>query len=92
MASVVIEEKLSREVCRNPEISFNAFTSKHTPIIIRLEGIIANMPVKILIDGGSTHDFISSQLVQQFKLHIVPSNIFKVMVGNEENFEYIGLT
>lgn len=47
--------------------------------------------VQVLIDGGSTHNFIKPHLVQQFKLPIVPSNFFKVMVGNRDNLECTGL-
>lgn len=50
----------------------------------RIIGTIQNTRLTILIDGGSTHNFIEDRLVKFMGLQTVHSNQFKVMVGNDE--------
>lgn len=61
--SVDMEEGVSVEVCENPKINFNALIGQPNLRTITLQGIIDNIPVQILIDGGSTHNFIKLELV-----------------------------
>ncbi|XP_035843990.1 uncharacterized protein LOC118490448 [Helianthus annuus] len=55
------------------EVSFHAITGK-----------IKNKDVVVLIDGGSTHNFIDQSLVDRFGLIIDREVTFEVVVGNRE--------
>lgn len=46
--------------------------------------------MQILIDGGSTYNFIQPRIVQQVKLLVTSSNLFQVMVGNGDKLDYLG--
>lgn len=51
---------------------------------IRIIGTIQKAWLTIVIDGGSTHNFIQDCLVKFMGLEIVHSNKFKVMVCNDK--------
>jgi len=51
-----------------PEISFHAITGTEHPHTIRVLGKLKNKDVTVLIDGGSTHNFIDQSIVSQFGL------------------------
>ena len=38
----------------------------------------------VLIDGGSTHNFIDLNVVSKFGLHVMKDKTFQVMVANRE--------
>lgn len=46
------------------QISFYALSGHSAPETLRLLGRLANQPVVILIDGGSTHNFVQAPLVR----------------------------
>lgn len=75
----------------NPEIRLNPLTSQHTPRTLRLTRYVQNRLIKILIDGGFTHNFIQPILVQSVELPVYPTKTFKVLVGNGQNLEFFGM-
>ncbi|KAF7815120.1 Transposon Ty3-G Gag-Pol polyprotein [Senna tora] len=66
----------------NPEISLNALTGQRSITTIKLSGKCNNIWVNILVDGGSTDNFIKSCMVQKLKLTTVSTPKFKVFVGS----------
>jgi hypothetical protein len=52
------------------------------PATIRISGKLANHPVIVLIDGGSTHNFVQNRLAKFLNLPSNPTDPLKVMVGN----------
>ena len=44
----------------------------------------------VLIDGGSTHNFIDHAIVSKFGLPVIRDKKFEVMVANREKIECIG--
>lgn len=48
-----------------PEISFHAMAGTNHPQTIRVLGKIRNNPITVLIDGGSTHNFIDQYIVSK---------------------------
>ncbi|KAJ0015173.1 hypothetical protein Pint_21550 [Pistacia integerrima] len=46
------------EVIDIPTISLHALAGQHCPRTLRMIGVIQGMDVQVLIDGGSTHNFI----------------------------------
>ena len=66
------------------EISFHAILEKTTSTIMKIQGTLQGNKVLILIDSGSTHNFISEQVVQKagLPIQIIPS--FSVQIGNKD--------
>ncbi|PNX98954.1 retrotransposon-related protein, partial [Trifolium pratense] len=64
------------------QISFHAMSGSADPATIRISGFLANHPVTVLIDGGSTHNFIQTRLAKFLDLPSNPTPNLKVMVGN----------
>ena len=67
-----------------PEISFHAIARTEHPQTIRVLGKLKNKDVTVLIDGGSTHNFIDQSIVSQFGLQEIRDKTFQVMVANRE--------
>ncbi|GJY42113.1 transposon ty3-G gag-pol polyprotein [Tanacetum coccineum] len=66
------------------EVSFHTITGIIHPQTSRLPDKIKNKDVVVLIDGGSTHNFIDQALVDRFGLIIDREITFEVIVGNRE--------
>ena len=64
------------------EISFHAILGKSVGTNMKLQGVIGNKEVFILVDSGSTHNFVVETIVEELKLPVqfVPS--FGVQIGN----------
>jgi hypothetical protein len=56
----------------------------NTPKPYMCWGILRNKSVTVLIDGGSTHNFIDQAVVSKFGLLVNRSKQFQVMVANRE--------
>lgn len=64
------------------EISLHAILGKSQPTTMKIHGMLHSTEVLILIDGGSTHNFISDVLVNELKLATQPVTSFGVQIGN----------
>lgn len=73
-----------------PEISFHAMVGTNHPQTLRMTGRNRNNEVIVLIDGGSTHNFIKQSIVKKLALPIISDKSFHVMVGNCEKIECTG--
>nr|TKS05812.1 hypothetical protein D5086_0000129320 [Populus alba] len=73
-----------------PEISFHAIASAEHPQTLRVLGNLRNKSVTVLINGGSTHNFIDQAVVSKFGLPVNRSKQFQVMVANREKITYNG--
>ncbi|KAJ0744829.1 putative nucleotidyltransferase, Ribonuclease H [Helianthus annuus] len=73
-----------------PEVSFHAITGALHPQTIRLVGKIGNKQVLVLVDGGSTHNFIDQSLVTRFGLTVSQEAKLEVMVANRERLTCMG--
>ncbi|XP_077223768.1 uncharacterized protein LOC143857236 [Tasmannia lanceolata] len=67
-----------------PTISFHALMGLTVSRTLRLEGFIINHKIQVLVDGGSTHNFIQERVAKFLGLPITQSPHFKVHVGNGE--------
>lgn len=70
-----------------PQISLNTMEGTPAPQTFRLLGQLRRHQVIILIDGGSTHNFIQSRLARFLALSTVPTATLRVMVGNGNTLE-----
>jgi hypothetical protein len=63
-----------------PVISLNALTGFFVPQTLKLIGYIKKHKVNILIDSGSTHNFIHRHISQQTHCYIHAVNNFQIMI------------
>ncbi|KAJ0855790.1 putative retrotransposon gag domain, aspartic peptidase domain superfamily [Helianthus annuus] len=72
------------------EISFLAVSGTILPQTLRLSGKIGDHTMVVLVDGGSTHNFISQALVDKLGLTVVNDVNFEVVVANEDTLVCAG--
>ncbi|XP_027905965.1 uncharacterized protein LOC114165577 [Vigna unguiculata] len=66
------------------QISFNALLGHSIPRTLRVLGHIQSSSIAILVDSGSTHNFIQDRKAKFLGLQAVPAQGFHVLVGNGE--------
>ncbi|XP_058725452.1 uncharacterized protein LOC131596726 [Vicia villosa] len=69
------------------QISLHALMGHSIPQTLRVMGQIRTSPVAILIDSGSTHNFLQDRVAKQLGLMIEAAHSFKVLVGNGEELQ-----
>jgi hypothetical protein len=65
-----------------PKISLHALTGWSTPRTMRIEGRVGNHTLTVLIDSGSTYNFINSKIAEELQLPIIPMGPFIVRVAD----------
>jgi len=65
-----------------PVISLNALTGFSTPQTLKLINYIKYRKVIILVDSGSTHNFIHRRIAQETHCYIHAINNFQIMIAN----------
>jgi hypothetical protein len=73
-----------------PTISCNALVGINTPQILKIEGYIKNKKVIVLIDYGSTHNFIHYKLARDLNCFVYPTPKFQVMIVDGGNINFLG--
>ena len=89
----VTEEQLVDENYEGPlepEITLHALTGWTAPKTMRITAKICAHDIIVLIDSGSTHNFISERMVNLLRLPVVPTQTFTVRVANGENLKCQG--
>ncbi|XP_061370669.1 uncharacterized protein LOC133313296 [Gastrolobium bilobum] len=84
-------QKLEDEGTSVPGISYHALAGQPSNNTLRLKGKINHTAVQILVDGGSTHNFIQDRLVKFLGLAIQPAPKFQVLVGNGATLDCMGV-
>ncbi|KAJ1433575.1 Retrotransposon gag domain [Sesbania bispinosa] len=72
-----------------PHLSLNALKGGPGVGTIRFVARINTLPVKVLVDGGSSDNFLQPRVANFLKLPIEPAPSFKVMVGNEPTSNWL---
>ena len=65
-----------------PVISLNSLTGFSTPQTLKLIGYIKHRKVIILVDSGSTHNFIHRRIAQETHYYIHAVYNFQIMIAN----------
>jgi hypothetical protein len=65
-----------------PVISLNSLTGFSSPQTLKLIGYIKYRKFIILVDSGSTHNFIHRHIAQETNCHIYAINNFQIMIAN----------
>ena len=71
-------------------ISCNEFSRINTLQTLKIEGYIKKKKVIVLIDSGSTHNFIRYKLAKALNFFIYPTSFFQVMMENGGTINYSG--
>lgn len=66
------------------QISLHALLGHAIPETLRVLGLISKQPVAILVDSGSTKNFIQDRIAKQLGLPLQQAPSFQVLVGNGE--------
>ena len=74
----------------SPTISCNALAGITTPQTLKIEGNIKNKKVIVLIDSGSTDNFIHCKISKELNLFLYPALECQVMVANGRTINYSG--
>ncbi|GJV25063.1 transposon ty3-I gag-pol polyprotein [Tanacetum coccineum] len=86
-----LNEKTEEEQVVDHHLSLNAFHGSQGLTTIRFTGTVNGTTVQVLLDGGSSDNFIQPRIVKHARLPLEPSKIFKVMVGNGNFLQSEGL-
>ena len=70
------------------QLSLHALSGHLAPETLRLKGFINDRPISILIDGGSTHNFLHNRVVLNLGLKPIETMPLRVTVGNGEEIRY----
>lgn len=70
------------EVVTGDISSMNTLAGQNNPRSLRMLGMISSHSFHVLIDGGSTHNFIKPLLAEKLGLHVKPTQPFRVYIGN----------
>ncbi|KAK0581846.1 hypothetical protein LWI29_018689 [Acer saccharum] len=85
-----VEMEIEEEADSDPKISLHAMAGGHTSETMRLFGGIMGQSVMILVDSGSTHNFISSQAARRLQLQPNNKGGMRVLVASGERLESPG--
>jgi hypothetical protein len=69
-------------VCRNSKNLIHAISGSPSPNTMRIVGIIQQQMVVILVDSGSTHNFLDPAIVAKAWLPTLTSKVIAVKVAN----------
>ena len=75
------------ETITEPKITLHALTGWAAPKTMRITVRIGSSDVIVLIDSGSTHNFISERLANALRIPVVPTASFTVRVANGEKLK-----
>lgn len=64
------------------KVSLNAMTGSKGACTLKVQGYLKGKLIHILIDSGSTHNFLSQHLAKQLHLRLKPCSPFTVTVAN----------
>ncbi|KAF7834711.1 retrotransposon gag domain, Retroviral aspartyl protease [Senna tora] len=71
------------EQAEEAEVTFHAILGNTISTTMKLNGTLGSHKVLILVDSGSTHNFISSQFVNKLQLPTQKVSPFGVKIGND---------
>ena len=63
-------------------ISYHALSGQLIPQTLRFSGQVNGQQMTILVDSGSTHNFVQTRIAKHLGFTVVPIANFGVMIGN----------
>jgi hypothetical protein len=92
---LLTEERRTRDsffLDEEPEISLNAITGTPNPKTMRIIGVLRNQKVVILIDSGSTHNFVDAKLAEVLGIISTNGDAIKVRIANGQIINIPGMS
>ena len=80
-----VEEEELEELPENPQISLNAMHGVQTYRTMRVKGTVGKHTIHILVDCGSTHNFVDISVAKKLGCQIVKTCPLAVTVGDGYN-------
>ncbi|KAL4201518.1 hypothetical protein AMTRI_Chr02g259020 [Amborella trichopoda] len=80
----------SEQVEEIHEISLHAIAEIRAPEAMRVKGSLQHKAVTVLIDSGSTHNFVSETLAKAVELQPISGGRLEVMVASGEKLISLG--
>ena len=74
-----------------PEITLYALVGSPTPGTMRVKGKVNSVSLVILVDSGSTHNFIDAAVISVLHIPVDNSQILEVKVANGDIIKTQGL-
>jgi hypothetical protein len=65
-----------------PVISLHALSGISAPQTLKIKGYIKHRPIAVLIDSGSTHNFIHYRLAEEIHCFVRPVSNFQILIAN----------
>ncbi|KAL4181085.1 hypothetical protein AMTRI_Chr12g269390 [Amborella trichopoda] len=84
------EEDVLEEFRKLLEISLHAICGIQAPKTMNVKGSLGHIVVMVLINLGSTQNFISEMLAKKVDLHLTSGSRFEVMVASKEKLLSLG--
>lgn len=82
----ILEVEAGDDLVESGDVSIlNSLVCHGSPRSLHLLGTINNSEVKVLIDSGSTHNFVQPTLVEKLKLQVQTIKAFKVYIGSGDS-------
>ncbi|GAV79456.1 hypothetical protein CFOL_v3_22921, partial [Cephalotus follicularis] len=78
----VDEDSSEEEMEEIPEVILQALVGQVNHQTLRLISHFKAYKLQVLIDEGSTHNFMQVTVTKRLHLRILPTKLFKVLVGN----------
>ena len=75
----------------DPEITLYALVGSPSPGTMRVKGRVNFVPLVILVDSGSTHNFIDAAVVPVLHVPVDESQVLEVKVANDDIIQTQGL-
>lgn len=66
------------------KINLHALSRIYNPKTIRVTGWVGGKPLAILVDSGSTHNFVQDTVVRKLGLAVEPLSMFRVFIDGGE--------
>lgn len=76
--------------CKEPEISLNAISGSSGLKSMRLLGLLHAQQVSILVDSGSTHNFLDPCLLPRVQLWVTSTPLLHVKIANGDSIICLG--
>ncbi|KAA8542937.1 hypothetical protein F0562_024089 [Nyssa sinensis] len=73
-----------------PEITLHALIGWTVPKTMQMMAKLGSHEVIVLVDSGSTHNFVSERIARLLRMPVVPTEPFTIRVANGENMKCQG--
>lgn len=88
---IVMDDEAIQASEGTPEISLHAITGIRSPKTMRIKGGIGHTSTIVLIDSGSTHNFMNEALATKVGLQPDSHGRFEVVVASGERLQSSGI-